>query len=88
MAHASKRACAARSAQPGARAQLFVAAARWVASTEPGWPLHLWVFAANADARRFYQRMGGVVVEQSDKAMPGGVTRSLLRYLWCDLSGF
>jgi GNAT superfamily N-acetyltransferase len=68
--------------------QLFAAAARWVAATEPGWALHLWVFAANASACRFYDRLGGVVVEQSDKAMPGGVTRSLLRYLWRDLGVF
>ncbi len=65
--------------------QLFAAAAGWVTLTEPGWPLHLWVFTANAATCGFYDRYGGVVIESHARTMPGGVTQPLLRYLWRDL---
>jgi RimJ/RimL family protein N-acetyltransferase len=64
---------------------LFAEAVSWVAQEEPGWPLHLWVFEANAAARRFYERLGGMLVERAAKAMPDGVTPLACRGLWGNL---
>jgi GNAT superfamily N-acetyltransferase len=65
--------------------ELFVRAAQWVKATEPPWPLHLWVFEANHDARRFYERLGGETVERVAKAMPGGSAPVTVRYVWRDM---
>ena len=64
---------------------LFSRAAQWVMSTEPGWPIHLWVFEANSSGRRFYESLGGAVVERRLKEAPGGAEVSSLRYVWRDL---
>jgi len=66
----------------GLGGELLVRAAQWVAHTEPGWPLHLWVIAANTAARRFYERHGGALVEQAAKRMPDGAQPTVCRYLW------
>jgi len=65
--------------------QLFSRAAKWVISTEPEWPIHLWVFEANDDARRFYEALNGEVVEHRLKQTPGGAEILSLRYVWRDL---
>ena len=65
--------------------QLFARAARWIMTTEPEWPMHLWVFEANVSARRFYEAFKGEVVERKIKPMPGGTDVSSLRYVWRDL---
>jgi len=65
--------------------QLFARAAQWVLSNEPEWPIHLWVFEANDGARRFYDMLGGQVVEHRLKQAPGGVDIPSLRYVWRDL---
>jgi GNAT superfamily N-acetyltransferase len=65
--------------------QLFSRAAQWVMSKEPGWPMHLWVFEANDRARRFYEALGGDVVEHRFKQAPAGVKIASLRYVWRDL---
>jgi GNAT superfamily N-acetyltransferase len=65
--------------------QLFSSAAQWVVSKEPGWPMHLWVFEANYGARRFYEALGGEVVERCFKETPAGVRIASLRYVWRDL---
>ena len=65
--------------------QLFRRAAQWVMSNEPRWPIHLWVFEANDEARRFYAALGGEVVEHRLKRAPGGADISSLRYIWRDL---
>lgn len=64
---------------------LLVHAARWVSLAAPDSALHLWVFAANIQAQRFYERMGGETVEQVIKPMPDGGTIPSLRYVWRDL---
>jgi len=64
---------------------LFGRAAQWVMSSEPGWPIHLWVFEANDGARRFYDVLSGEVVERRLKRSPGGADIPLLRYVWRDL---
>jgi GNAT superfamily N-acetyltransferase len=66
--------------------QLFSKAAEWVMSKEPGWPMHLWVFEENHRARRFYEALGGEVVERRFKQTPAGVKIASLCYVWRDLS--
>ena len=64
--------------------RLMRMAAQWVMETEPGWPLHLWVFAANHGARRFYDALNGEIVESRPKGGPWGVDIPSLRYVWRD----
>lgn len=65
--------------------QLFARAVHWVMSNEQGWPIHLWVFEANVGARRFYDALGGQVIEHRLKQAPGGAEILSLRYVWRDL---
>ena len=64
--------------------QLFAKAAQWVGTVEPEWPLHLWVFESNHSARRFYDSLGGAIIERQKKYI-AGVEVPSLRYLWNDL---
>jgi GNAT superfamily N-acetyltransferase len=64
---------------------LFGKAVQWVMSTEPGWPIHLWVFEANAGARGFYDALGGEVVERRQKEILEGIEIPSLLYVWHDL---
>jgi hypothetical protein len=65
--------------------RLFAAAAAWVRVMAPGEPLHLWVFKANAAARRFYDCRGGRLAGEALQRLPGGVRVASLRYIWKDL---
>jgi GNAT superfamily N-acetyltransferase len=62
--------------------QLFEHARRWVDVTVPGTPLHLTVIEANVDARRFYDRLGGIVVERMMREVGPGTELAVLRYRW------
>jgi GNAT superfamily N-acetyltransferase len=64
---------------------LFGRVAQWVMSTEPGRPIHLWVFGANVGARRFYDAVGGEVVEQHSKEVLKGIKIPSVLYVWRDL---
>jgi GNAT superfamily N-acetyltransferase len=64
---------------------LLASSGQWVVNRYPGAGLHLWVFEANEAARRFYDRMGGEVVERILEPNPAGGGESLsLRYAWRD----
>ena len=63
---------------------LFGRVAQWVTSMEPGWPIHLWVFKANVGARRFYDTLGGEVVEQHNKEVLKGINIPSILYVWRD----
>jgi len=65
--------------------RLMRMAAEWVLEAEPGWPIHLWVFAANSGARRFYDALKGKIVEARSKGGPWGVEIFSQRYFWDDL---
>jgi len=65
--------------------RLFRLATEWVRAVEPGWPVYLWVFAANTEARRFYDALGGRIVEEHAKEVLPGITVPSLRYVWYDL---
>jgi GNAT superfamily N-acetyltransferase len=44
--------------------------------------MHLWVFEANHQARKFYDALGGEVVEKKLESVAGNVEREILRYFW------
>ncbi|HEV7693424.1 MAG TPA: GNAT family N-acetyltransferase [Hyphomonadaceae bacterium] len=74
--------------RPGERSkglgrQLLRRGAQWARVTYPAGGLHLWVYEANVAACRFYTRMGGQVVERTDKSTYGG-SAPILRYHWPD----
>ncbi|WP_246791317.1 GNAT family N-acetyltransferase [Bradyrhizobium commune] len=47
-----------------------------------GGGFHLWVFEANVAALRFYERLGGRVVEQDHSALPAAGGKTVLRVHW------
>ena len=74
--------------RPGERSkglgqQLLQRGARWARGHYPAGGLHLWVYEANEAACRFYNRMGGKVVERTTKSTYGG-SAPILRYHWPD----
>ena len=48
--------------------------------------LHLWVFEANVAALRFYNRLGGRVVEKKTSEIPAAGGKAVLRVHWPALS--
>ncbi len=64
---------------------LMSEAAQWTLSQNVQ-QMHLWVFEANAEARKFYEALAGQVVEEKLKSIAGGAERNLLRYGWFNLS--
>jgi GNAT superfamily N-acetyltransferase len=53
-----------------------------------GWPtgMHLWVFEANAGARRFYERHGAALVDRIVYAAADGGRHPAVCYAWPDAS--
>ena len=75
---------------PGSRGKgigrrLFARATQWAMVTEPGLPIHLWVFEANVAARRFYDALGGTAVEVQKKEVLKGIEIPSVLYVWSDL---
>ena len=64
---------------------LFGRATRWANVTVPGRVMHLWVLEGNLDARRFYDALGGEIVERLQKEVVKGVIVASIRYFWPDL---
>jgi GNAT superfamily N-acetyltransferase len=62
--------------------RLFQEARTWVNITVPGQPMHLTVIEGNLDARRFYERLGGAVVERKIVEVVPGTELAVLRYSW------
>jgi ribosomal protein S18 acetylase RimI-like enzyme len=48
--------------------------------------LHLWVFEANVAALRFYNRLGGRIVEKKTSEIPAAGGKAVLRVYWPALS--
>jgi GNAT superfamily N-acetyltransferase len=48
--------------------------------------LHLWAFEENHAARRFYERLGGVVTTSQAESAPDGREVNAVRYCWSDLA--
>jgi ribosomal protein S18 acetylase RimI-like enzyme len=53
-----------------------------VRNARPHSRLHLWVFAANRRARRFYERHGGIAIEEQLVEVLPGVNVPEVRYGW------
>lgn len=62
--------------------RLFRAAAGQLAATSSASGLHLWVFEANVAGLRFYQRLGGHVVEKDISRIPAAAGKVVLRIHW------
>ena len=67
----------------GLGAQLLQKSRVWSRGLAPGQPMHLWVLAGNAVARRFYRNQGGV---EEDRRVEhrGGMEIVSLRCMWRD----
>jgi ribosomal protein S18 acetylase RimI-like enzyme len=48
--------------------------------------LHLWAFEQNHTARRFYERLGGIVTTSQAESAPDGREVNAVRYCWSDLA--
>jgi GNAT superfamily N-acetyltransferase len=48
--------------------------------------LHLWAFEQNHAARRFYERLGGVITTSHAELAPDGREVNAVRYCWSDLA--
>ncbi len=65
---------------------LFSKVTQWVLTTKPGWPIHLWVFESNINARNFYDALGGNIILVKDKQVLESVWVQSCLYLWKDLN--
>ena len=70
----------------GCGAWMMRNAATQFAFRHPGGGIHLWVFEANDAGLRFYQRLGGEVVEQDTSRIPAARGAKVLRLFWPDPS--
>lgn len=61
---------------------LMQAAATWIEKNYPAAGMYLWVYEANAAARRFYESLGASNAERAVKENPGGGFANSLRYVW------
>lgn len=57
----------------------------WVLNKRPDSGLWLWVFESNHEARRFYERLGGLIIERKPQPAPDGTDVIAVRYGWEDL---
>lgn len=64
--------------------RLMGRAARWVATMQPTWSMHLWVYEANARTVAFYRLAGGREVDQRVIVTPAGNRATVLRFEWND----
>ena len=62
--------------------QLIATAAAWIATREPEWAMHLWVYQANVKTVGFYQSIGGIEVEHRIIFTPAGNRAPVLRFEW------
>lgn len=61
---------------------LMIHCCQWVVQQDPDSKLYLWVLKDNHSARRFYQKLGGVQVEEITENNPGGGSSKVVRILW------
>jgi GNAT superfamily N-acetyltransferase len=66
----------------GVGARLFEMARRKPYPAGANARLYLWVLEANAGARRFYERQGGVPADHVIRDVVPGVTAAEIRYVW------
>lgn len=66
----------------GSGARMMRYGATQLASRYPGMGIHLWVFEANKAVLRFYERLGGKVVERDTARIPAARGATVLRLHW------
>jgi GNAT superfamily N-acetyltransferase len=67
--------------------QLMTAVAERVLQSDSFGRLHLWAYEQNLAARRFYERLGGIITEQRAEPALDGTQVNAVRYCWSELSG-
>lgn len=67
--------------------QLMAAVAARVVCSNPSGRLHLWAYEQNLAARRFYERLGGMITERHAELALDGTEVNAVRYCWSELSG-
>lgn len=67
--------------------QLMTAVAEQLWRSNPSGRLHLFAYEQNSGARRFYERLGGVVTLRHAELAPDGTEVNVVRYCWSELSG-
>jgi GNAT superfamily N-acetyltransferase len=67
--------------------QLMTAVAERVLLSNSCSRLHLWAYEQNLVARRFYERLGGVLNERHAEPALDGTQVNAVRYCWSELSG-
>jgi GNAT superfamily N-acetyltransferase len=65
---------------------LFSKVTQWVLTAKPGWPIHLWVFDNNINARNFYDSLEGKIIMVKEKQVLEGVWVQSCLYLWKNLN--
>jgi GNAT superfamily N-acetyltransferase len=66
----------------GIGARLLHASRDWSSAVAPGMPMHLWVLEGNLQARHFYDRERGEIVERQIVELTAGIHVPALRYVW------
>jgi ribosomal protein S18 acetylase RimI-like enzyme len=66
----------------GIGTQLMRRAAAWLGERYPESSVYLWVIASNLSARRFYESLGGAVVETTLRRFPDDSMLPACRYAW------
>jgi GNAT superfamily N-acetyltransferase len=66
----------------GIGALLLRASRAWSSAVAPGQPMHLWVLEGNAQARHFYDRERGEIVERQILELTAGIHVPAIRYVW------
>lgn len=66
----------------GIGARLLHASREWSSAVSPGTPMHLWVLEGNTQARHFYDRERGEIVERLVLELTAGIHLPALRYVW------
>ncbi|MEO7206156.1 MAG: GNAT family N-acetyltransferase [Steroidobacteraceae bacterium] len=67
--------------------QLMTAVAERAWLSKPDGRLHLWAYEQNLSARRFYERLGGIITARHAELAPDGTQVNAVRYCWSELSG-
>jgi hypothetical protein len=66
---------------------MMSAVAQRVLLSNPHGRLHLWAYEENLSARRFYERLGGVITLNHTEPALDGTEVNAVRYCWSELSG-
>jgi GNAT superfamily N-acetyltransferase len=66
----------------GVGKMLFQHALKFSKELSTNAPVYLWVFEQNTEAIRFYEKLGGKLVETTKNKVPDGTIATVSRYVW------